>query len=172
MLKCHISERMTLAPFYEFEEVVALDEPKAFEEGLIATFFAYDLLHEAGYESYQPWKQKQELILPAFVLWKKEKESIRSAFAARKVSEVKKPMLQFTANFLSLMYWLNGKPVNNASQWKNVVASFSYKPVNIEERFEFILMRPAHHHAFTQLEQLYTELEKQAQKCFIYEKKA
>ena len=68
-------------------------------------------------------------------------------------------MIEGIALFIKLVFWTNEQPV----RLKNIfveLEQFPATPVNVRDRLEFIMARPAHYHAYIQLSELMVEQEK------------
>ncbi|UOY93437.1 GTPase [Ectobacillus sp. JY-23] len=123
-------------------------------------YFTYDILKGQDIPAYEPWLDVDYAIPLVLESWKSNKPSISRLFKERKRDEAQPLMVHYTAHYLSSLYWLNGLYVRTPQLAISNLNMLSSKPVNIEERFVFIINRPGHYHAFIQLIQLYEELEK------------
>ncbi|MCD8510695.1 MAG: hypothetical protein LRY73_13040 [Bacillus sp. (in: Bacteria)] len=69
-------------------------------------------------------------------------------------------MVKYLAIYIQLNYWAYGEPVASLEKVWGKLGQFPYSPLNTQERVQFIMNTPDHHHSFTALSQLYSELEK------------
>ncbi|RXY98760.1 YpoC family protein [Fictibacillus sp. S7] len=106
------------------------------------------------------WPLSPEQLQNKFDQWKTEGERIRQLFSERKPQEARGPMIRQLSCFIQALYWSNKRRVDDLVQWHDTVPSLPVKPVNIVERLEMIINRPAHFTAWIQLNELFSELEK------------
>ena len=69
-------------------------------------------------------------------------------------------MILFAAHLLSIVYWLNDKPVHSLNEMQVNTNKLEVQPVNFMERYSFIIKKPSNYHSYIQLAQLYIEIEK------------
>ncbi|MBW7649535.1 YpoC family protein [Anoxybacillus sp. ST4] len=117
--------------------------------------FYYDMTQEE-----KPWQQKEQAIPAIFSLWEEEKKDLIPLFAARQPKQAKDAMVRGLSYFLCALCWLNGRAVNNVNGWEKEVESLLLRPLNVVDRLSFIFARPALHHSFVQLDELFIELTK------------
>lgn len=89
--------------------------------------------------------------------WPNLREEIRHAFEKRDKKAAAPLMEKGISLFIKFLYWSNGLT--------NLGAEINYeelhiKPVNCEERLQFIMTRPNLHHSYMQLCELMNEQEK------------
>ena len=152
---------------------VQVNMKKTFKEHIKEDLFLYDLLFKLKKPiDYKPWKDRENSVPILFEVWQEQKDILTELFKKRDKHTSQKLMVQQIAVFLEALFWANQKPVNSLVTWKEEVKSLTIKPVNLIERFEFIMNGPDHYHSFIQLSQLFDELLKQFQKSIhLNEKK-
>jgi len=90
--------------------------------------------------------------------WKLIKGKLEQLFKLRDKKAIEEPMKQGIALFVQMLHSSNGLSVcPSPIQYHQL----RLKPVNVEERLEFILARPHLYHSFIQLVELMNEMEKQ-----------
>lgn len=129
-------------------------------------------IHEIAYysiiNSYKPWENITESIPVLLNEWDKLKKDLVKLFETRDKKNTMLPMKRGISFFIELLYWTNEKPVVLVPMIIN--PEWKYKPVNVKERFEFLLSRPNLYHSFIQLSELMAEMEKQYAKKLVIEK--
>lgn len=78
-------------------------------------------------------------------------------FKNRESKQAVPEMKQAIELFIRYIYMTNGMGSDKSECW----AECDHKPVNLEERLQFIISRPGLYHSYKQLTQLFTEQEKQ-----------
>lgn len=130
----------------------------------LAPFFIYEL---SGME--QPWLSEEKGLPLIKTEWPHLKERLESKFQQRD-REVQDDAKAVIALFLMNLFWSNGRPVQLHS-WKQRVRELNIKPVNVEERLEFIFRRPYSYHSYMQVSELMIEQEKQVAKYLAMKQK-
>lgn len=134
--------------------------------------FKYDIAYYQGIAPHQlPWEQTSDTIPLLLASWKEKETILNSLHEDRNRKEAKEQMIPCIAWFLQLLFWMNEQPVRSLTDWKRDAAYLKWKPVNVEERLEFVLKKPELYHAFIQLQQLFTESAKLFYKMKALEKK-
>ncbi|MEW4284977.1 YpoC family protein [Priestia koreensis] len=155
------------APFFQDLYLsLRIDTEKDFEELLHDRYFLYDIQEKLGEGVVKPWTDATFYIPIVFRRWKEEKIQIGEVFQQRKNKEAKEPMTRWVAHFISVLFWMNDQPVPGIVHLNEHIPTLTYKPINVWERLAFVLQRPNLHHSYSQLSELYTEIEK------IYYKKS
>ncbi|RXJ03991.1 hypothetical protein DS745_00950 [Anaerobacillus alkaliphilus] len=149
-----------LPPFYEERIDVSLDLTASFEEIIDKEPLIFDILSELNEECLKPWEEKEKYIPSLLGKGKELEPMITNFFQMRDRAGALVPMKQMVKIFLAFLFWTNSQPVHNLVQIKDAVSDLKIKPVNVEERLSYILSAPNHHHAFTQLKELFVELQK------------
>jgi hypothetical protein len=130
--------------------------------------FVYEIGYYNGNIMPRPWDSPGATIPLLLEEWKKLKNQLVPLFSTRTLASVVLPMKQAIAIFLEMLFWTNGQPVlfplNNIQQ-------LDIKPVNIQERIEFIISRPKLYHSFAQLSELFLEQEKHFTKMLVLKNK-
>ncbi|MEK4029007.1 YpoC family protein [Pseudobacillus sp. FSL P4-0506] len=129
-----------------------------------APFFIYEL---SGTE--QPWLSEEKGLPLIKEEWPRLKEQLERKFQQRD-REVHNEAKAMIALFLMNLFWSNGQPVQ-LHDWKQRIRELSIKPVNVEERLEFIFKRPYSYHSYMQVSELMIEQEKQTAKYLAIKKK-
>ncbi|WP_078380222.1 YpoC family protein [Sutcliffiella halmapala] len=137
----------------------------------ITTPFKYDLAYSLGMAPlHLPWENNNETVPLLFLGWKELEGELTQFHENRESIKVKVKMTQAIALLLQALFWLNRQPVRSLQEWQKEVNLLQYKPVNIEERLDFVMKRPELYHAFIQLQQLFSECTKLFYKVKIIEK--
>lgn len=122
--------------------------------------FPYDLAYFLNMYAYQPWLQCEQHIPLILTRWSEVQRECQHFFKERKNKAAQHLMKEGSAIFLCALFWTNGQPVQ-LNEWARYTESFSIKPVNLNERLQFILENPTLYPAFVQLGELFTEWNKQ-----------
>lgn len=156
-----VPEPFVLVPFFSEDEELPVDLKFSLAEALKRDPMLFDIYAYLDMNScLKPWEDRNKHLPILLEHWKKTEPSITKFFQDRDRIGAMKPMVKMTKLFLAFLFWTNNHPVPNL---KNVVTSIhelNIKPVNVEERISYILSTPNHHHAFTQLKELFIELQK------------
>jgi hypothetical protein len=99
---------------------------------------------------------KEDKCLPLWQEWKEEKQVIEEIFKKR--GKAKARVQKGISLFIQLLHLVNDQaevidPLD--------LSQLKIKPINVQERLDFIIKRPSLYHSFIQLNELMTELEKQ-----------
>ncbi|GLF91442.1 hypothetical protein Saga11_27010 [Bacillus safensis] len=130
---------------------------------LRANPLAYDLSSEPLTDEL-PWQKTDEFVPVIFELWNELKEKMLPRFQTRKSRCEEEDMLQGIVSMIAIFYWLKGEKLQTL-EWEDIKKeTFPVAPINWTERLEFILLKPTQYHCFIQLDELYTELNKQVGK--------
>lgn len=125
---------------------------------------AFDLLNELNEPiSWKPWEQDSEAIDCLLSEWEKKREEQKGRLQQQKKADAVLMGYAY-CSFIASVHWLNGKPV---SSLKPDLDQLSIKPVNSGERLQFIQQNPLQFHAFIQLKELFSELEKMYKKKLL-----
>jgi hypothetical protein len=157
------------APFYADKHVLAYDATKSQTEN---PYFLYDIAYVQQVELSRPWENRFIYIQEVIKEWKVTKEEVGELFKKRDRKGARPLVVTYTAQFISMMFWLNERHVESIDNILVSIQELPIKPLNIEERLQFILQSPDHYHSFIQLRQLYEEFEKITVKQQILTKKA
>lgn len=123
-------------------------------------YFLFELsfYSNQGLQEY-PW-QNPECYIPVLLKkWDKIRGILEKKFSKRE-KDIHSEMEAGIALFFMLMFWSNLQPVR-LCDWKQTMVDFHAKPVNGVERLQFIMERPYHYPSFKQLDELFTEQNKQ-----------
>lgn len=130
--------------------------------------FVYEVGFYNGLKMPRPWENPEEVIPYLQEEWKKLKIQLGTIFTTRDIASALVPMKQAIGLFIEMLFWSNAQPVcfplNNIQQ-------LEIKPVNIEERIEFIISRPMLYHSYVQLTELFIEQEKHFTKMLLLKNK-
>ncbi|PLS03577.1 YpoC family protein [Neobacillus cucumis] len=100
--------------------------------------------------------------------WEDIKGQLEPLFHARNLINTKEWVEKGINLFLQFLYLTNHD--NSTPNQKISYHQLSFKPVNLEERLEFIQSRPGLYHSYRQLSELMNEQEKQFVKSNIVKK--
>lgn len=130
-------------------------------EDIITVPFKYDIAYYLGAAPHGlPWENTSDSIPSLLSSWKAKEDILNSLHQKRDRKAAKDEMIPALAWYLQMQFWINGQPVRSISDWKRDVKSLKWKPVNVEERLDFIIKKPELFHAYIQLQQLFTECTK------------
>lgn len=90
--------------------------------------------------------------------WKFKQATIKNQISETQtadIDEIKKAL----AIFLQFLFWSNGQPVK-LNQLEESIELLEIKPINVNERIQFILQQPHSYHAYVQLNELMIEQQK------------
>lgn len=109
-----------------------------------------------------------EAVAAILAEWEGIQKQLAPLFRARDQKNTKKWMEKGINLYLQFLYLTNHEtfpPIN-----RNRYDQFLFKPVNLEERIDFINSRPELYHSYRQLSELMIEQEKQFVKSNIIKK--
>ncbi|TYS68435.1 hypothetical protein FZC76_11950 [Sutcliffiella horikoshii] len=139
---------------------------------IIEVPFKFDIAYYLGVAPDQlPWEMTSDSIPHILTSWKEKEILLNSLHEVRDRKEARKQIVLPIAWFLQLLFWMNGQPVRGLTDWKIEVCRLKWKPINVDERLEFVIKKPEMYHSFIQLQQLYTECAKLFYKIKVLEKK-
>lgn len=125
-------------------------------------YFYYDILAALDIESFEPWKNEEYTIPIIFQKWEEKKAFIAELFKQRSNRKiVREPMTKSVSWFISALFWTNETSVPGLLNLKEEIRKLPIKPINLEERLEFILLKIDQFHSFIQVGELFEELKKQ-----------
>ncbi|MBE7126307.1 GTPase [Bacillus mycoides] len=163
-----IPKEFRCVPFFkESANSITYHTDQSFEEIIQNTYFIFDIERK-----YEPWNEIETSIPAVLNIWKSRHEEIATLFRNRKKQEAEGPMILFAAHLLSIVYWLNEKPVHSLYEIQVNTNELEAQPVNFIERYSFIIKKPSNYHSYIQLAQLYIEIEKLHVKKMITKKKS
>lgn len=130
--------------------------------------FIYEAAFFSGIDALKPWDVAEQCVPVIFNEWKKVKQNLLDFYENRDSRGAVLPMKKAIGLFLEAVYWSNHVPVklNGMSLEKLKV-----KPINADERLEFIMNRPGLYNSFKQLSELMAEQEKQFVKHMAIKKR-
>ncbi|WP_100402486.1 YpoC family protein [Bacillus sp. FJAT-42315] len=138
-------------PLFFQEEMVTLVPSSSL---VIPPYFIYEL---QGKET--PWRNPSYGLQMVQEAYQSMQPLIERSFK-EKETEVDPLMKTVIALFFMSLFWSNHDPVV-LNGWKEKVAVFNVKPLNVEERLSFVLARPFSYQAYRQIDTLMTEQQKQ-----------
>ncbi|WP_102345811.1 YpoC family protein [Bacillus sp. Marseille-P3661] len=164
-----IPDAFLYKPFYEPNCVIQLQKGNSIEDDISCYPFFYDILYslEATAHQHNPWGKIDYYAPIIFQKWLSEKDLIAAFFRNRDKANASQPMIQHIANMIDIIYWINGRPITSLDNITVELQELSIKPINCQERIEFLLDNPVHYHAFIQLSELYVEIRKQYEKVLL-----
>lgn len=140
--------------FFFEENCVNIEQPLE----LLSVNFFCEILFYNGIETFKPWENP--VIAASFLKeeWGRVKDKLEDLFRIRDQKNSLQAMKKGIGLFLQLLFWSNDQPVviKEPLLFNQVV----FKPINLEERLEFVLSRPHLFHSFRQLSELMEEQEK------------
>ncbi len=104
--------------------------------------------------------------------WKDNHKAIAKLFQEQDYHAAKKPMIHYTNQLVEALQILNNMSRLTDQALDEMLAGFTYAPINSEERIPFILEQPHQYHCYIQLNELYKETEKLYAKVEILAKKS
>ncbi|MGG0716731.1 YpoC family protein [Robertmurraya massiliosenegalensis] len=132
------------------------------------TPFIHDAAYFMGKDTVRPWETPEDSISTLLYEWLLVKEQLQTYFEKRNKDEALIFMRRGISYFIEFLHWTNGRPVILHPQIE--YESLQIKPVNIKERFEFIMKRPNLFHSYMQLCELFLEQEKSFTKAIAMKK--
>ena len=162
-----VPEAFQVQPFYA-KELISLPEVtnSSFREICRAIPFYFDLNPSQKY-----WDQKHDIIPVLLEWWTEEERTLTALFHERNTKEAKPIMVIMSAAFIDCLFWMNDKPVTGLTHLKQALIDIGFKPINCEERLDFVLQNSSQYHAFTQLRALFLEVKKIYAKIKLIEHK-
>lgn len=124
-----------------------------------ADFFPEENDFYLGTDHRTPWKSGEEAIKKIIQDWQECHNKVAELFQARKNKDAKPLMVKGISLFIKLLFWSNEVPVD-LSNLDGRLEMLVAKPVNIQDRLQFLMVRPTLHHSFIQLSELMIEQEK------------
>lgn len=156
-----VPEVFLLAPYFRKDEIITMQADDSLKEVLLKQPLLFDIYDYLQMETtVKPWEKKSQYIPVLSENWQETMPNIIELFKARNRKQALLPMKKMILTFIAMLYWTNGISVPGLLKITDQVKELTVKPVNIEERLEFILSVPNQYHAFTQLKTLFSELEK------------
>ncbi|KMY54582.1 MULTISPECIES: YpoC family protein [Bacillaceae] len=156
-----VSEQLKHPLFFSAEEFVELPGGHSLSA---PPFFIYELS-----ERERPWIEEKQGLPFVEREWSQLQSQLEEKFQQRD-KKIQLEMKAAIALFLMKLFWSNGQPVQ-LNNWKQNVKKLDIKPVNVEERLEFIFNRPYSYHSYRQVFELMSEQEKQVAKYSILRQK-
>jgi hypothetical protein len=142
--------------FFFTKDVVEIED-----EILVEFHSSIPFVYEIGFYTKlnmpRPWDNPEESISILLVEWNKLKIQLETLFSARETASALGQMKKSIVIFMEMLFWTNGQPVRFPL---DNIKKLDFKPVNIQERLEFIISRPKLYHSFAQLSELFIEQEK------------
>ncbi|MTT32614.1 hypothetical protein GMB86_11415 [Terrilactibacillus sp. BCM23-1] len=156
-VKIRIPRSFCYPPFYHEGDMLPLDikTQDSFP-------FFYDVLYLSHDDQITTWPwQDIGSVEALFDHWKMISPQLKDAFHNRRGKHVQAIIILALANYIDLLFWINGKPVPTLDQslYRDMVR-LALIPVNAPDRVRYICHKPVHHASFIQLNALYDELRK------------
>jgi len=151
-------------PLFFSSNQINLSYPESFEEAMRTIPFIYEItkLEFRKEDATKPWEAGEHAVIHKVLkLWEEEQKVLNSLFEVRNRKEAQGPMMWSIVYFLNCLFWSNGQRVPGVTKLREKYHSLSIKPINVEERLEFIIQKPSHYHSYIQLSELFTEFKKQ-----------
>lgn len=131
--------------------------------------FRYDFAFYYDQPALRPWENREDTIQIVIEKWEDIQKLLEPIYKERNTQSVVSYIINGLQLYVMLLFWGNGKPVtleNLTQEFKQL----THKPINIEERFAFIVERPALYHSYIQLGELFEETRKHIVKAITIEK--
>ncbi|MFD2616645.1 YpoC family protein [Terrilactibacillus laevilacticus] len=156
-VKIKIPRSFCYPPFYHEGDMLPIDikTQNSFP-------FFYDILYLCHNDQIATWPwQDTGYVKAKFDHWKEISPQLKDAFHNRKGNNVQAIIILALANYIDLLFWIEGRPVPTLDQslYREMI-SLSLVPVNASDRVRYICHKPVHHVSFIQLNALYDELMK------------
>ncbi|MGD6781264.1 YpoC family protein [Sutcliffiella horikoshii] len=156
--------------FYSDQSTISIKNFRI--EDTVEIPFKYDIAYYQGAAPHQlPWEMTSDSIPFILNKWKEKETHLNNLHEGRNRKEAREQIILPIAWFLQLLFWINGQPVRCLTDWKKESKKLKWKPINVDERLEFVIKKPEMYHAFIQLQQLYTESAKLFYKMKALEQK-
>jgi hypothetical protein len=155
-----------LHPFFFSQEEMLINKP--IDPINIGENFIYEFFFYNGIEIIKPWEIPQESIPKILEKWQKVKDDLNLFHHNRDQKSILESMKTGIGLFIQLLFWSNEEPANLMRPIP--ISQLTYKPVNVQERLEFIIARPKLFHSFIQLSELMIEQEKHFIKKIVVKK--
>lgn len=96
-----------------------------------------------------------------YTKWEEIEEELAMHFRNRDLKKAEAPMMEALALFIQSLFFIHGQS-SPATKDKVLALSknLSHRPINIDERLNYILNKPIHYLSFVQLKELFAELKK------------
>lgn len=120
------------------------------------------------YHKRNPWKQNEKGLQEIISRWEHLHSKLEKQFQQKKQVEENK-MIEGISLLIKFVFWTNGEPVN-LKEIEEKLLMFHIKPININDRLQFILSRPFAFHTFKQIHELMGEQQKQYAAKLIMQK--
>ncbi|MFC0559925.1 YpoC family protein [Halalkalibacter alkalisediminis] len=159
-----IPDSFQIQPFYQQKMVSLPDLKNSFKEICRTIPFYYDMVKDQKY-----WKNKHEIIPVLLEWWSEEEQTLTMLFRERNTKEARPVMIFMSAAFIDCLFWMNDKTLSGLTQLEQDLAHIKFKPINCEERLDFVLRHPSQYQSFTQLRALYLEVRKTYAKIKLLE---
>jgi hypothetical protein len=153
--------------FFFTKDVLKIED-KLFEEFNSSFPFVYEVGFYHALYMPRPWESPEKVIPFLLEEWKKHRKQLESIFLTRDTASALGPMKHAISIFVEMLFWTNGQPVHFPL---NNIQQLTIKPVNVQERIEFIISRPKLYHSFAQLSELFNEQEKHFTKKLLLKSK-
>jgi hypothetical protein len=153
-------------PFFFSQEEILVNKPN--NSFPLSENFIYELYFFNGMDTCMPWMNPQESVPILLEEWQQLKNHLKLLFQKRKQEFILESMKKGIGLFLQLLFWSNGKPVHLKEPIP--FSQLTSKPVNVQERLDFIISRPKLFHSFIQLSELMVEQEKHYMKNVVVKK--
>ncbi|MDX8366474.1 YpoC family protein [Cytobacillus sp. IB215665] len=129
----------------------------SFELNFDLKYFGYDIAAHNDVDTIKPWLSIEQYIPLVIAKWKGIEPELAQHFQQRKKTNIKQSIVQSLSLFLSMLFWMNSRPVTNLINIQEPIQQFTYKPINVGERIDFIMKKPHQFHSFIQLCELFQE---------------
>ncbi|WP_096200896.1 YpoC family protein [Bacillus sp. FJAT-45350] len=167
-----VPELFCLEPFYQQGDKIQLNKGLPLQQRLMDDLFYDDINFYIGNNEEKPWKDKETSLKVILQIWQENHSVLTTYFQKRDRKKAIVPMVHSITLFIQYLHWLNNQSVNGIKEWERELEQLQHKPVNVVERFSFILKNPSLFHSFVQLKAMFEESEKLFYKVLLIEKKS
>ncbi|WP_335869681.1 YpoC family protein [Bacillus sp. 2205SS5-2] len=168
-MECNIPSQL-IHPLF-FQASCSVEQNIGRNSNWIHELFPFEIMYYTNEKSDEPfpWQNPENYLKEIFSEWECIQNKLNSLFAERS-NELDVKMKKGVSLLFKLLFWSNDKPVSLDS-WQKSILEYSYKPVNVIERLDFVIARPVAYPSFIQLNELMNEQYKQGMKKIAIKKR-
>ncbi|RSK27394.1 hypothetical protein EJF36_11140 [Bacillus sp. HMF5848] len=146
--------------FYNEGDSIYIPTSASIESILQEGYFVYDIAAFLNISLEKPWTYFAASSKQVLKTWNDDKLLLHDSFSKRDKQAALPIMKRASQYALCYLFWLNGTYVENVRELEDALHLLSVKPINIVDRFSYILNKPEQYHSFIQLTEIMNELEK------------
>jgi hypothetical protein len=154
----NVPDKYVEAPFYKENQQLTFlptDELKI----LLHKPFLIDM-YSGQLNINEPWKQGDIVLEELYLFWKEQELILANFFKNRDKRQSKEGMRIAIAAFIDFLFWSNHFQVKSLCMITEQIDNLRYKPINCQERLQYIVSNSNQYQSFIQLQQLFTEVYK------------